>query len=107
LNASLLPAALELFRNPPSDGGTLHDGIGLPVKIPIGLPGCGGGTGWSGSGSAMPGKAELVFRSGALVSGLGAPGAFPDLWPTVDPWPGKYGVSRVWRGCRRQRSRQQ
>jgi hypothetical protein len=90
LSQSLSPDALELFSCPPSGGGIVHDGIGLPVKIPSGLRGCGGGIG-SRSGSVMPGKAELTLRSG--VSGLGTPSAFPNWSPKAGPWPGKYGVS--------------
>ena len=84
LSPSLSPDALELFSCPPSGGGIVHDGIGLPVKIPSGLRGCGGGIG-SESGSVMPGKAELTLRSG--VSGLGTPNAFPNWSPKAGPWP--------------------
>ena len=90
LSPSLSPDALELFSCPPSGGGIVHDGIGLPVKIPSGLRGCGGGIG-SESGSVMPGKAELTLRSG--VSGLGTPSASPNWSPKAGLWPGKYGVS--------------
>jgi hypothetical protein len=51
---------LELFSCPPSGGGVVHDGIGLPVKIPSGLPGCGGGVGKFESRGVMPPSGEAV-----------------------------------------------
>jgi hypothetical protein len=37
-----------------------HDGIGLPVKIPSGLPGCGGGVGKFKSRGVIPPSGEAV-----------------------------------------------
>jgi hypothetical protein len=62
LNQSQLPDASELSGRPQTDGGRGDGNIGLPLKIPSGGPGSGGGAGWFGLRGVMSGKAELTLR---------------------------------------------